>query len=455
MADGYEFMDSSQSDHPLAETQPTGADTATPPEPPVVPGASSSETLQLLRGGPFTRYMVGEGISMTGTWMQGMAQGWVMSGLTQQAIWLGAVNFASSIPMLALTMFGGSLADRYDKRKILFLTQVVQIALALAIGFLVLKGQIQIWHILVAAVLLGISASFEMPAASALVPELVRKEQIASAIGIDRSVFHGTRFIGPALAGLISGWFGVAAAFFANAASFLALMGALVTIQPRAAGTEEEEKERSGSIWAGLHFVRQDRTTLAMLGLMSSASLCVFPVMSVMLPLYARRDLHLGVKEAGLLMSVSGVGSLVASIGMLSVPRSRRILYMIAGVVDVAVSLFELSRVHGFWGGAASLATLAVGTSLIYGLANTTVQERAPGPLRGRVSAVASLSFVGVMPFASLGMTTLADHIGMRETMIVSAALYAVAGFLIFTGPGRRCGEEPVPQPFADAVPAA
>ena len=233
------------------------------------------------------------------------------------------------------------------------------------------------------------------------------------------------------------------------------MRGALVTIEPRVAGTKEEEEERAGSIWAGLHFVRQDRPTLAMLGLMASASLCVFPIMSVMLPLYARNDLHLNVSQAGLLMSVSGVGSLVASIGMLSVPRDRRILYMIAGVVDVALSLFVFSQIHGFWGAAASLATLAVGTSLIYGLANTTVQERAPGPLRGRVSAVASLSFIGVMPFASLGMTSLADHIGMRLTMIVAAGLYAVVGTVIFTGPGRHCGEIPAGASRGDAVTAA
>ncbi len=363
--------------------QPPDASDAEPAAPAAEPSAFSRQTLQLLKGGPFTRYAVGETISMTGTWMQAFAQGWVMTGLTDDAWWLGMVTFASSIPMLALTMFGGSVADRYDKRKILLATQVVQIILAVLIGWLVLKGQVQIWHVLVASVLLGISASFEMPASSALVPELVDKEQIGGAIAIDRSIFHGTRLLGPAMAGVLVGRLGTASAFFANALSFVALIVALLSIRPRVAGTAEEEEQRSSGMKAGLDYVRADRPTMAMFGLMASASLCVFPFLAVMMPLYSRKDLFLGPDATGLLMGVTGIGSLVASVGLLSVPRPRRVLWMTGGVVDVTLSLVALSQAHSFWTAAVPLACLAVGTSLIYGLANTTVQERAPGPLRG------------------------------------------------------------------------
>ena len=443
IADGYGPMSSTRTENSLADPRPTGADSASPIAAPAPPSAFSSGTLQLLKGGPFSRYAAGEAISMTGTWMQAMAQGWVMTGLTGSAFWLGMVNLCASVPMLALTMIGGSVADRYDKRKILLTAQVVQIILAVAIGYLVLINQVQIWHILVASTLLGVSNSFEMPAASALVPELVNKEQISGAIAIDRAIFHGTRLIGPSIAGIVLVKLGTASGFFANALSFLALMLALLTLRPRAAGTAEEEEERSSGMRAGIDYVRGDRPTVAMLGLMGAASLCVFPFMAVMMPLYARNELHLGADKAGLLMGVSGVGSLVASVGMLSVPRTRRMPVMIAGAVVVAGSLLALSQAHFFWTAASSLATLAVGTSLIYGLANTTVQERAPGPLRGRVSALAAMSFVVMMPFSSIGMGELADHLGMRVTMMVAAGLYALAGFFIFTGPGKRCSELP------------
>ncbi|MBA2433180.1 MAG: MFS transporter, partial [Chthoniobacterales bacterium] len=132
--------------------------------------------LDVMRPGPFRRYIVGSAISDTGTWMQVMAQAWVMSTLTDRALVLGLVNFAAGLPTLALTMFGGSVADRYDKRIILIIAQLVQMALALIIGWLVLTGRVQIWHVLVLASVLGITIAFEMPALSALVPELVKRE---------------------------------------------------------------------------------------------------------------------------------------------------------------------------------------------------------------------------------------------------------------------------------------
>src|ERR1700682_3795729 len=147
--------------------------------------------LALLRAGPLRRYIIGSLISDTGTWMQVMAQGWVMSTLTNKAIMLGLVNLAAGLPTLALTMIGGSAADRFDKRKILIATQIAQIAFALGLGWLVFTGQIQIWHVIFFAALLGVSIAFDMPAISALVPELVKREQIASAVALDRSVFHG------------------------------------------------------------------------------------------------------------------------------------------------------------------------------------------------------------------------------------------------------------------------
>src|SRR5213075_3579405 len=188
--------------------------------------ASRGKMLALLRPGPFRRYIIGSAISDTGTWMQVMAQGWVMSTLTNKAILLGMVNFAAGLPTLALTMIGGSAADRFDKRKILIATQIAQILLAIGLGWLVLTNRIHIWHILIFAALLGVSIAFEMPAISALVPELVRRDEIAAAVAMDRSVFHGSRLVGPSLAGLFVGWWGAASAFFANAVSFFALIAA-------------------------------------------------------------------------------------------------------------------------------------------------------------------------------------------------------------------------------------
>src|SRR3954454_3869639 len=163
--------------------------------------AFGEHAVDLLKAGPFRRYIIGSLISDTGTWMQVMAQAWVMSTLTNKAIMLGLVNLCAGIPTLLLTMHGGAAADRYDKRIILVATQIWQIALSILLGWLVLTQRVQIWHVIAIASLLGVCIAFEMPAISAFVPELVRHDQIGAAVAMDRSVFHGSRLIGPSVAG--------------------------------------------------------------------------------------------------------------------------------------------------------------------------------------------------------------------------------------------------------------
>lgn len=397
----------------------------------------------VFRHGAFARYMAGEAVSMTGTWMQVMAQSWVMTSLTASAAMLGLVNFAAGIPMLALSMLGGVAADRYDRRHILVATQVAQIALALLLGWLVAVGRIQVWHIIAVAFVLGISNSFEMPAAAALVPELVPKEHLATAIAIDRSVFHGTRLLGPAVAGYVIGLGGEATAFFVNALSFLALILALVGIRPRAQGSAEEQARRRSGIREGIAYVRADKPTLGMIALMAATTVFVFPVVVVMMPLYARNVLHLGPDKMGLLMAISSIGSLSGSVSLLAVPANKRCGLMLAAVIGAAAALTSLSQARTFAFAAASQVVLSLGISTLLGLANTVVQERAPGPLRGRVSAVAGLSFFGLMPFASLGLTTAADWIGMRAALLVAAGLYLVTGVAVLMRARRQMCEPP------------
>jgi MFS family permease len=412
--------------------------------------------LTLLREGPFRRYIIGSAISDTGTWMQVMAQGWVMSALTNKAIMLGMVNFAAGIPTLALTMIGGSAADRYDKRKILIATQVVQIITAVILGVLVLADAIRIWHVVLLAAVLGVVIAFEMPAISALVPELVRRDQIATAVALDRSVFHGSRLVGPSLAGMLVGWWGAASAFFANAFSFVALIIALVSLPPRVAGSAEEEEQRRSGFKEGLRYVRSDRTILSMIALIALTTIFVFPTISVMLPLYVRNVLQLGPDRMGFLMAVSGTGSLAGSVGLLSVARANRFKFMTAAALLVALALFGMSRSNSFSLTAICMGILAVGLSLNFGLAGTIVQERAPPPLRGRISAIFGLSFFGLMPIAGLIITSLADWIGIRAALGVGAILYGIGAVIVLGIAGRTVCARPVsPTPEAEIAPVA
>jgi len=421
---------------------------------------TARSALGVLRDAPYRRYIIGSAISDTGTWMQVMAQGYVMSTLTTKALWLGMAQLAAGLPMLLLTMAGGSAADKYDKRAILLITQFVQIGLAIAIGYLVWTGQIAIWQILMFAAILGVSNSFEMPALSALIPELVRREQIPSAIAIDRSVFHGSRVVGPTIGGILIGLWGTASAFFVNAVTFIALIIALLSLPPRRKGTAEEEEKRGSGMKDGFRFVFNDRPSLAMIILIATQSVCIFPIITVMMPLYVRMVLGLGPDSLGFLMGAAAVGSLVGSIFLIGLAREKRVPLMILCALVVTVAIIGLSLHPSFYIATALLLMNSLGLATNFGLASTVVQERAPDYLRGRVSAVFMLSFVGLMPIAGLGVTSLSDFIGMRPALAIAAVVYgAITVFVLFrvrkecSGMGIVEAELTTPAPTTAAVP--
>lgn len=391
---------------------------------------------------PFIRYIIGEAISMTGTWMQAMAHSWVVVGLTTSAVMVGWVNLAGGLPVLALSMIGGLYADKYDKRYILQICQVVQIFFSLLLGYLVAQGDIQIWHIILASFLLGISGAFEMPAASAIVPELVGKANVAKAIAFDRAVFHGTRLIGPALAGFIVGHYGASFAYYINALSFLALMIALLTLPKRAKGTVAQEEKRKHGIGEGFRHVINDRPSFAMILLMATNTVFVFPVMVILLPLYAKYTLQLEPQQLGWLMLSSGLGSLTGSIAVPFVKHKWRPNLIILAVTLICIALLSLSMADIFLWAAGSLVCLALGVSTLIGISNIVIQERAPEEIRGRVSAVASLSFFGLLPFAGMVTSVLADVWGMRPTLLTSACAYALIGIGVLSWIGKAASHE-------------
>jgi MFS family permease len=402
---------------------------------------STRNALRVLRRGPFRRYIIGSAISDTGTWMQVMAQAWVMTTLTTSALMLGIVNLCSGLPMLALTMVGGSVADRFDKRKILLITQYLQIGIAVSVGLLIWSGHIAIWQVFIFAAIQGVSNSFEMPTLSALVPELVERDEIQSAISLDRSVFHGSRMVGFSLAGILIKAWGMASAFFVNALSFVALIIAILSLPPRRRGSAEEEEKRASGIKEGFRYIAKDRPSLAMVMLIATQSVCIFPIITVMMPLYGRIVLHLGADRVGLLMGASAVGSVVGSLFLIGLPRPKRIPLMMINTLGVTGAIFGLSRAPTFYMATALMVINSLGLATNFGLASTIVQERAPDYLRGRVSAVFMLSFVGLMPIAGLGVTSLSDFIGMPTALAIAAITYGAITLLILARVRRQCCE--------------
>src|SRR5438034_867022 len=193
--------------------------------------------LRVLRHREFAIFWGGQSISLIGTWMQAFAQGWVVTSLTTSAFALGLVNFASSIPTLVLMPFGGVAADRMDRRRILVWTQWAMLLLALAMAVLVQTHRLQLWHVYVIALLLGIATAYDLPAYQSFYPQLVERDDLPQAISLNQAAFHGSRIIGPAAASAVVALWGTAAAFFANAASFVAVIISLGFVRPRPPGT--------------------------------------------------------------------------------------------------------------------------------------------------------------------------------------------------------------------------
>ena len=402
------------------------------------PPAPRTSIKALLRRGPFARYMAGETVSMLGTWMQQMAQGWVLAGLGTSALTLSAVSALSTLCMVSLSLWGGAVADRHDKRIVLAATLLAQALLAVAVGWLVAHDQILLWHIAIAGILLGSTAAFEMPAAAALVPELVSKEEIPAALAIDRAVFNATRLAGPAVGGALISLLGTAAAFYANACSYLALIAALFTIAPRSPKTqtpetpeEQKEQKKQEGIGAGWRHVRSDGPTFTMLLLIVQTTTFISPFFMILIPVYSRRVLMLDAGQHGMLMAASGCGALLGSLHLLRIAREHRLAYLRAAAAAVTVAMITVSLAPGLWVAIPALTLLTLGTSTIFGVANTLIQERAPDRVRGRVSALAGMSFSGVLTIAGLLAAGAADVFDLRSAMCAGGVCFALGASLL------------------------
>jgi MFS family permease len=399
--------------------------------------------LQVLRRREFAIFFAGQSISLIGTWMQAFAQGWVVTTLTTSAFALGLVNFASSIPTLVLMPFGGVAADRQDRRKILIWTQWVMLFLAVAMGALIATNRLQLWHLYVIALMLGVSTAYELPAFQSFYPQLVDRSEMSQAISLNQSAFHGSRIIGPALAGVLVKLWGTAAAFFANGASFLAVIVSLSFIRSRPPAAEGAAGSAVSMMREGFQYVRERPCLQALLGITGLTTLCVFPNMAVLTPYYAKHVLRVGPDGLGLIMMMSGAGALLGAVLLLTVPREQRLGRIALAMATIATMLSILAWSRSLWLSVAAVALQSVAIATSMGLVSIIVQEMVPDELRGRVMSLYSLMFTGVMPFASLLLTSTADWLGMRLELQLAAGLYAVGACLLLWRL-HRTWEEPV-----------
>lgn len=366
-------------------------------------------------------YFAGQLLSLMGTWIQTVAQSWLVYQLTGSAVLLGTVSFATQVPILLLAPLAGTLADRIDRRRLIMLTQAALMILAFVLAGLTLTGAIAVWHILVLATLQGIVNSFDMPARQSFVVEMVGKDDLPNAIALNSTMFNSARMIGPAVGGLLVALMGEGLCFLINAASFLAVLAGLARMGLRPPARPALQGA-PGGIAEGLAFVARTEPFRSLLLLVALVSLAGMPF-AVLLPVFATA-LQAGPEGYGLLMGAVGLGALAGALRLAAHRDVRRLERLPAlATSGLALGLVLFSQAPSFWPAAAAL--LLVGFCLITETAtsNTLLQSLVPDRLRGRVMACYMMCFAGLSPFGALAAGAAAHHIGASATVTIGGGI--------------------------------
>ncbi len=401
------------------------------------PGAATGSggrwpvALRALAHRNYRLYFLGQLVSLTGTWMQSVAQSWLAYRLTGSAVLLGVVGFVSQVPSLLLAPAGGVIADRADRRRTLIATQSASMALAFALAVLTLSGQVRVTHILVLAGLLGAVNGIDIPVRQSFVVDMVGRDTLANAIALNSSVFNGARVVGPAVAGILVAAIGEGWCFAANGVSFLAVIASLVAMRLPPFRPHPATTSPWASLLAGLGYVRRTRPVRALLLLLGLVSLTGMPY-TVLMPIFADRILHGGARGLGLLMGATGVGAVTGAIALAARRGTSglgRWLAFCAAGFGVALILFAFSR--SFW---LSMALLVpVGFFFVNQMAasNTLLQSLVPDGYRGRVMAAYAMMFMGMAPLGALAAGAAAERIGAPWT-VAAGGLCCIVGAAVF-----------------------
>jgi MFS family permease len=387
--------------------------------------------LHALRNRNFRVFVMGQLVSLIGTWMQSVAQSWLVYRLTGSAVLLGTVGFASQIPIFLLSPLGGVVADRHERRRVLLLTQSTMMVLAMVLAVLTLLGPIHVWHILILASMLGIANGFDIPTRQAFVVELVPRADLPNAIALNSSMFNGARVVGPAVAGIIVSAVGEGWCFFGNAVSYLAVLTSLLLLRLPKRDFAERRPSPFEDILEGFRFVAGTRPIRSLLVLLGLVSMTGMPYATLM-PVMAQDVLHSGASGLGLLMGAAGTGALAGALA-LAWHNSLRGLGRWVGLGAVSFGtwliLFSLSR--SFWLSVALL--LPAGFSLLLQMSstNTLIQSMVPDRLRGRVMSVYAMTFMGMAPLGALLAGTAADVLGAPMAIGIGGGI-SIAGGLVF-----------------------
>jgi MFS family permease len=387
--------------------------------------------LRALRHKNYQLFFGGQLISLIGTWMQSVAQSWLVYKLTDSEVMLGLVAFSGQIPVFLLAPVGGAFADRHRRHRILIVTQTTAMLLAFVLSALTITGRVEVWHVFVLASLMGVTNALDMPTRQAFVADMVSRDDMGNAIALNSFIVTGARIIGPTVAGVLVATVGEGWCFFANAVSYIAVIVGLLLMKIKAQRRVPPDGSAIASIVEGFRYAWHTGPVRALLLLLGLVSLIGVPY-AVLMPIFADRILGHGARGLGILMGASGIGALVGALSLAARQDTRGLVRWTAfsaASFGTSLILFSLSR--WFW--LSVVLLLPVGFSMIVQMAssNTLIQAMVPDKLRGRVMAVYSMMFMGMAPFGALLAGAFAQRFGAPTTVAVGGVV-CLAGAAVF-----------------------
>jgi MFS family permease len=403
------------------------------------PARPGSTTFRALKHRNFRLFFAGQLVSLIGTWMQNVAQSWLVYRLTGSPLLLGLVAFAGQAPVLLLAPVGGAVADRRSRRDILIATQSASMTLAFVLAGLTLSGIVRPWQVFVLAALLAVVNAFDIPARQAFIAEMVGPQDLANAIALNSSMFNGARVVGPAAAGVLVATLGEGWCFFVNGISFVAVIAGLAAMRL----PERPPRAPAAPLWShlagGFRFVARTAPVRGLLLLLGVIGVTGMPY-AVLMPVFADDILHVGARGLGVLMGGTGVGALIGALVLATRQTLRglgRWVSVAAASFGVALALFSLSRT--FWLSAVLLVPVGGAMMVQMAASNTLVQSMVPDELRGRVIAIYAMTFMGTAPLGALIAGAAASRVGAPLTVAAGGfATLGAAGYFATRWPAMR-----------------
>ena len=376
----------------------------------------------------FRLFFIGQGVSLIGTWMQAVAMGWLVYRMTNSPFLLGLVGFLSQIPAFLFGPFAGVIVDRFNRHRILILTQILSMIQAVLLAALTLSGRIEVWHIILLGFLLGCINSLDIPARQTFVIEMVeRKENLANAIALNSFLFNSARLIGPSIAGVVIALLGEGICFLVNGLSFLAVIAALASMKVGPLKIEGKKRDILADIKEGFGYAYNFlpiRYILMLLGVISVMGMSY----AVLMPVFAKDILGGGPGTFGILMASGGVGAIAATIYL----ASRKSIVGLGDMIPVFATLFSIGIIvfsisRALWFSLIVLAATGFGMMAYMAASNIIIQTVVDDDKRGRVMGFYMMTFIGLAPFGSLLAGSLASRIGATNTLIAGGIICILA----------------------------